>query len=255
MKKMLPPVAYWQDFEDLIKRLFQSKYPGEIVQKYGRSGQYQAGIDVYVSTIDVGVQCKKKDQLAGSSLGIKEIQVEVKKALQHSPPLKKYFICYTGQKDKKLQDEAKKISDKHKKRGLFEVVVMSWEDINEEIWDQSEVLLYYLNDLIQEVGSIRGAVIKKSATETLEDLKGQISSVSDATFDQYINRLNGQLLSMKLPPDWLGKIVELSEAVKNRTKKEDSQLELIRGSIARTAKSISRTPETIIDELIADLSS
>ncbi|EEK80265.1 hypothetical protein [Bacillus cereus] len=157
MKLILPTIAYWNDFEDLICNLFKYKYPGENVEKYGRSGQYQAGVDVYISDSGIGVQCKKKDGLAGSNLKVTEIEEEVEKAMNFNPKLQKYIICYTGQRDTKLQDKVNEINKRHKDSEfpLFKVELMSWEKISEEIQSFPELLMAYLADILRRVDEIK----------------------------------------------------------------------------------------------------
>lgn len=172
MKLILPTVAYWTDFEDLICKLFKNKYPGETVQKYGRSGQYQAGVDVFVEDSYIGVQCKKKDKLAGSNLKTDEIKEEVEKAKNYNPNLKKYIICYTGQRDNSLQDKVKEINELHKKNSppLFKVELMSWEEISEEIQSFPDLLMEYLGDVLRRVQEITKANAKVSLNKILSNI-------------------------------------------------------------------------------------
>lgn len=176
MKLILPTIAYWNDFEDLICKLFKCKFPSETVQKYGRTGQYQAGVDVYVSNSGIGIQCKNKNILAGSNLTDAEIKEEVDKAKNYKGKLQKYIICYTGQRDATLQDEVNKINKQHKKvtPPLFNVELMSWEEISEEIKEFPELLIDYLTDVLKKVEDIREHYKKNSAMEYVHKILSNI---------------------------------------------------------------------------------
>lgn len=92
MQKQLRKPANWQDFESLCKKLW-----GEIwqvsaeIKKNGRSGQAQAGVDVYAvpkgEAAYWGIQCKRKDDYADARLTRKEVDDEWAKAQRFQSPL------------------------------------------------------------------------------------------------------------------------------------------------------------------------
>ncbi|PHE82667.1 hypothetical protein COF80_26955 [Bacillus toyonensis] len=114
-------------------------------------------MDVYVSNSGIGIQCKNKNILAGSNLTDAEIKEEIDKAKNCKGKLQKYIICYTGQRDATLQDKVNKINKQHKKvtPPLFNVELMSWEEISEEIKEFPELLIDYLTDVLKKVEDIR----------------------------------------------------------------------------------------------------
>lgn len=197
MKLILPTIAYWNDFEDLICKLFKCKFPHQTVQKYGRNGQYQAGVDVYVSDSGIGIQCKNKDKLAGSNLTDTEIKEEVAKAKNYKGRLQKYIICYTGQRDTYLQDEVNKINEEHEKATppLFKVELMSWEEISEEIKEFPDLLIDYLTDVLKKVEDIREHYKKVSVMEkahkALSDILAEFESNPNET--PYLDIYSSQL--------------------------------------------------------------
>ena len=67
---LMPPRS-WDTFEDLCHALFAAHWQDRNAQKNGRSGQAQAGVDVFGKTPDGkywGVQCKLKSRLNKSEL-------------------------------------------------------------------------------------------------------------------------------------------------------------------------------------------
>jgi len=85
----LPAPADWQAFERFARDLFSAVWEDPRTQANGRSGQPQAGVDVFgtnsrTSKLE-GVQCKGKDARYGHSVDVDELQNEVKKALSRPP--------------------------------------------------------------------------------------------------------------------------------------------------------------------------
>ena len=163
----LPPPKYWQVFEDLCCDLFRRIWKDPGAQKNGRTGQVQAGVDVYGRCGGewAGVQCKKKDELAGSELTVEEIEVEVGKARIFEPSLSSFVIATTGLKDQKLQRKAREISDRER----FEVQIASWEDLTRDLLEHPRVLSkYYPQMVAAELREMAKA--KKAYLQTLWDL-------------------------------------------------------------------------------------
>ncbi len=73
----LPAPADWQAFERFIHELFGSEWKDPRAQLNGRSGQPQAGVDVFGTNASTGglegVQCKGKDGRYGHSVGVDEL--------------------------------------------------------------------------------------------------------------------------------------------------------------------------------------
>ncbi len=132
------PTAFESLCLDLWKNLWQD--PG--AQKNGRSGQPQAGVDVFGrhQGRQVGVQCKQKDGLLRTKLGVTELEEEVAAARHFQPPLAGFILATTGARDAKLQQRARELTEHHKLQGLFTVEVWSWEDIWSELYQREQLL-------------------------------------------------------------------------------------------------------------------
>lgn len=152
MKKTIRKPENWQDFESLCKKLW-----GEIwgipatIKKNGRSGQAQAGVDVYgipKGEVDYwGVQCKGKDEYIDAKLKIDEVSKEIDLAKNFKPKLKGYVIATTANKDTKIEEFIREKNIEHLALGLFEVHIFCWEDIADLLEEYSNVLSWYLHGI------------------------------------------------------------------------------------------------------------
>lgn len=138
MKKQLRKPDYWQDFEDLCKRLWGEMYDcSNTIKKHGRIGQAQQGVDVYFCPKDgieyYGIQCKGKDEYTHSNLTVKEIDEEIIKAKEFKPALKHFYFATTANKDSKIEEYIRFKNVESRKQGGFNIDVFSWEDIVDKL--------------------------------------------------------------------------------------------------------------------------
>ncbi|MGB1295418.1 MAG: hypothetical protein ACPG6V_08035 [Flavobacteriales bacterium] len=138
----------WQDFESLCKKLWSEIWSSPETKKNGRSGQAQQGIDVYGMPTGeksyYGIQCKGKDDYTNSKLTEKEIDREIKLALEFEPPLKKMYFATTANKDVNIESYIRVKNIEHVENGLFEVHLYSWEDIVDLIDENRSTHDWYL---------------------------------------------------------------------------------------------------------------
>ncbi len=134
----LPPLEDPSEFESLCLDLWREIWgPTSDAQKNGRSGQPQAGVDVYGRDGGswVGIQCKQKSAQVDSKLTVDELEKEVGKARGFSPSLSFFIVATTGPRAQAVQERARQISD-----GGFRVAVWSWDEIWEAIKARPELL-------------------------------------------------------------------------------------------------------------------
>jgi tetratricopeptide (TPR) repeat protein len=126
-----PPPADWQKFERITCEIFSAEWQCR-AERHGRQGQPQHGVDVYGQPNGKaawhGIQCKQKDRFAGTTVTPAELEEEVRKALNFQPPLARFILATTGDRDVAVQDAARRLTDDHQKRGLFSVEVLFWPD-------------------------------------------------------------------------------------------------------------------------------
>ncbi len=129
-----PPPDDPTAFESLCLDLWQEIWGPECgAQRNGRSGQPQAGVDVFGKDRlgrQVGVQCKQKSGLLRSKLTVAELEEEVEKARGFLPSLSLFIVATTGPRDEGVQERARTLD----KENPFAIEVWSWPDIWHEIY-------------------------------------------------------------------------------------------------------------------------
>lgn len=158
-KLQIPPPRNWQDFEDLCWDLWRTIWNDPETQKNGRQGQKQHGVDIYGRPDGenkwAGIQCKGKDNFSKKTITQKELKDEVAKAKNFKPQISKYIFATTGQRDEKIQELARKITDEHSQKDLFSVHVFFWEDILERLIEYQEILKRHYRDIFPEQNEIK----------------------------------------------------------------------------------------------------
>lgn len=144
-----PIPANWQDFQILIKDIFNEKYGGFTI--YGSNGQAQNGVDVFGKRGKnlIGIQCKR----LGGKLPLSMIKSEVKKAETFTPSLTKFIIATTDRRDAKIQKSILELNTEREKDGLFEIYVLYWDDIEDEINGNANILVKYYDDVMLNLDS------------------------------------------------------------------------------------------------------
>jgi len=126
----VPPPSNWQDLERLCADLWQSEWDDPALQRHGRSGQAQNGVDISCrdrKNALVGIQCKCIPM--ASIIEKADILRETEKAKSFSPSLSHFIIANTGLKDANVELFCRKLTDEHRAKGLFSVTALAWEDI------------------------------------------------------------------------------------------------------------------------------
>lgn len=120
----------WQDFERISARLCEKIYKTTNIHRYGRQGQQQNGVDIMIESERgiVGIQCKHVEKLTSS-----EIDGEIEKAEKFIPALKSFKFYTTIKRDTKIQSYIAKKSQEYRAKNLFDIDILSWEDIAEKL--------------------------------------------------------------------------------------------------------------------------
>lgn len=141
----------WQDFEKLCKLLWGEIWGCEdIIKRHGRQGQNQHGVDVfsYVEKYGgyCGIQCKGKDDYTDAQLTEKEIDAEIRKALDFEPKLRLLVFATTANKDAKTEGYIRSKDVENRENGLFAVDIASWEDIVDQLERYRTTYNWYVNN-------------------------------------------------------------------------------------------------------------
>jgi tetratricopeptide (TPR) repeat protein len=181
----LTPPKYWEEFEDMLHDLFRAEWKDPNTQKHGRSGQSQNGVDVYGQPEQkekwAGVQAKKKDQLAASTITARELESEVNKAKKFKPELSEFILATTGKRDKNIQEKARLLTEAHQKEGLFRVHVYSWEDIEALLHTHLDVCKRQFPDLFPNDELVEAVDrIERAQMVTIASLSQQLSNLTSS---------------------------------------------------------------------------
>ena len=146
MTYQLPPLLDDQDFERLVRDIARRVYDDPGIERYGRKGQAQFGIDG-LSPADptVTFQTKLKDTRHEPDhrvrdLLLKEMEEELGKTDSLPIALTRFIFASTFKNDTQLQNKAALLSS-----DTLTVEYWGWETINERIWEYWEHLIpvYY----------------------------------------------------------------------------------------------------------------
>ena len=144
LKMRVPPPTDWSEFEDITRSSLKVKWRSSDMQRNGRNGQKQHGVDVFghddLSRF-VGIQCRNKDD---TRLKMKEVVEAIAAAEKFRVPLAAFYMATTLSRDAKLQAEVLTVSDARVRAGKFPVGILFWEDLYEElVGDTAEFAKHY----------------------------------------------------------------------------------------------------------------
>jgi hypothetical protein len=128
---VIPLSASWSEFEDITRSSFKVRWKSPNLQRNGRGGQRQYGVDIYGPdhlAQTVGIQCKKVAKLT-----IKDIKKEIAEADAVNPKVKALYIATSLPRGAKLFQAVRKLSEERIAAGHFPVGIFFWEDIYEEL--------------------------------------------------------------------------------------------------------------------------
>ena len=124
----LPMPLNWQEFESITRDALVNQWRSPSLQKNGRVGQKQKGVDIYGPDYLgrlVGVQCKKYK----GKLEMKTVLDEIINAEKFEGRLSTLYIATTTEHDSFLQEKIRVLSEKRAHQGKFVVGVLFWDEI------------------------------------------------------------------------------------------------------------------------------
>lgn len=182
----LAPPDNDDDFDSLCCDLFGAHWGATNIQRYGRNGYEQHGVDF--SGYDKqgrlhGGQSKLRNR---GKLTASEVREEVRKARSFVPPLDDYIIATTAPNDPALQTLAHEITAQHRQEGLFPCTIYSWDELS--------ALLNRSYTAIRDgvFGGINGADMA-SVHGRFDALSGQIEGLQQAQAGERADALNHEI--------------------------------------------------------------
>jgi hypothetical protein len=124
----IPIPKDWQEFESLVREAMILRWNSPNLQKNGRTGQAQQGVDVWGPDEigrRVGIQCKRYAQV----LKMKDVTEEVAEAEKFKGKFSALFLATTTDHDSTLQAKVRQLSDQRVAKGKFAVSIMFWDEI------------------------------------------------------------------------------------------------------------------------------
>jgi tetratricopeptide (TPR) repeat protein len=191
----IPRPADEQAFERACLPLWRHILGDPNVQKVGRRGQAQAGVDLWGRrgrdpNQMVGVQCKLKGP--GGQLTKKEIREEIAKALGFTPPLKEFFIVTTAPDSAPLQALARELTLDQQALGRdLEIHVWGWNTLEDRISESTEA-----RQAFDPSFTPFGAQVVAQVTE-LQTTQAAFTGEALEAFDEFRSQL-GRLVSAGL---------------------------------------------------------
>ncbi len=135
---VIPFPKSWDEFEEITRDSLKLKWNSPNLQRIGRQGQSQQGVDIYGEDDlgrSVGVQCK----LTENEIDLNTIQTEIQKANCFVPSLEAYYIATTSPQDAKIQRELRVLSKARLQKGEFPIGIIFWNDIVQELLNDEKV--------------------------------------------------------------------------------------------------------------------
>lgn len=147
----LPVPKHWQEFETITRDAIALKWKSPNLQKNGRAGQKQHGVDIWGPDEigrRVGIQCKR----CKPPLSFDTVTAEVGNA-ETFGGLSTLWIATTGEHDAPLQQKVRTLSDKRVAQDKFAVGVLFWEDVVDGLKLNPAVLKAHYPQVVLETGS------------------------------------------------------------------------------------------------------
>jgi tetratricopeptide (TPR) repeat protein len=153
------------EFERLCLELLRRHWSRPGLEIFGKRGERQYGIDILDLSGEAPVfaaQCKLKEE--HKSLPPTEIQAEVDEAKKFATPLGKYAILTTGKVSTQSQLAVREINQNHRAQGLFEVELLTWDQIC---------------PLLQQYSAVQEMFYGQIDSDTANKIHGQLVALND----------------------------------------------------------------------------
>lgn len=128
MQFIFPKPQDWNAFEDIVCDVFARKYGNLNLQRYGRNGQRQHGVDIagWTHAGLLGVQCKHHP---GKDIEIAKIDAEVEESEGFTPKLSEYIIATSADRDVKSHGHILSLVPTRQQASKYPVTIKYWDDL------------------------------------------------------------------------------------------------------------------------------
>jgi len=198
MNYLLPRLPNANDFEELVRDIFSVKLKNPNLQRYGRNGQKQQGIDIvgiagrdYIANSGAVIQCKNH----ASNISKKKICSEINDELIDfdKSPFKesKYYFVTSADNSTDVHNHVKNINEARTLEGKSSVEVVFWDNISRDLIANQNIFHKYYGSILQieapqsldivdsNLNSRTTLSVKLSEFDTLEKAKQSIAKLKD----------------------------------------------------------------------------
>ncbi len=187
----LPPPRSWEEFEAIVASALGTREHLEGPHRYGRNGQNQQGIDIYLVNAyshAVAVQCKCVE-----SFSFSEVEAAVKLAANFTQMLDLFIVALSMPRDAVLQAKVFALSKQRALANEFRVGLWFWDDVVDDLSrDVVELARHYPQFFAGNGGPI-------SVKNRLGDA---ISEAQLAAYKELWSYLHGRFLPTRTHPDY-----------------------------------------------------
>ena len=136
---IFPKPKDFDTFEDVVCSLYSRMCNNPNLQRYGRAGQKQNGIDVvgFKDKILLGIQCKSHPE---NDITTREIDEEIQKAEGFTPSIDELIICTSAHRDTETTAHVLSVNAARLQKGLFPISIRYWDDIYDDLAKYPDIL-------------------------------------------------------------------------------------------------------------------
>ena len=190
-------------FEDIVCDVYSREFQNPNLQRYGRSGQKQDGIDIvgivmaginYSINKLVAIQCKNHIKRMGNAQLKKEITDEIEEFEKNSNlEIDRYIFATSADTSKPVQDFVLSLNEQRSKEGKFLIDIVFWDDITKKLDNYPDLLYKYFTRYLpmSQAENIEIPDLKKHNKSTLhysaDDFLGKKKEILLEEIKMHIN--------------------------------------------------------------------
>ncbi len=198
MNYVLPKLPDSNDFEELVRDVFSVKLKNPNLQRYGRNGQKQQGIDIvgiagrdYTTSSGAVIQCKNHV----NSISVEKLCSEIDSELVQfdKSPFKesKYYFVTSADNSTDVHNHVKSLNQNRAFEGKSSIEVVFWDDICRDLITNQKIFHKYYGGIFkieapQNLGIVDSNLnsrttlhVKLSDFDTNEKAKKTIAKLKD----------------------------------------------------------------------------
>ncbi len=147
---IFPKLKHDDTFEDIVCEILSREFQNPNIQRYGRKGQTQNGIDIvgiagkdYTHDEVIGAQCKNHIIKVSDKDLKKEVEEELKKFEKNELPIDKFLFITSADNSPDVKNFVISLSKKRAKEGKCPVEIFFWDYITDKLITYKDILFKY----------------------------------------------------------------------------------------------------------------